>query len=81
MKTEPTDRINNQLGTQLDALSDKLGLDPNQPFSMAQWGSSLAEKTREAADCTHRMVQGNPWTCVGIAAGLGLLLGLCSSRK
>jgi ElaB/YqjD/DUF883 family membrane-anchored ribosome-binding protein len=31
---------------------------------------------REAALATHEYVQENPWNAVGIAAGIGLLVGL-----
>ena len=31
---------------------------------------------REAAQVTHEYVQENPWNAVGIAAGIGLLIGL-----
>ncbi len=33
-------------------------------------------RSREAALATHEYVQENPWNAVGVAAGVGLLIGL-----
>ncbi|HEY2987543.1 MAG TPA: DUF883 family protein [Candidatus Binatia bacterium] len=40
----------------------------------------LFEKTRDAAEAASDYVQKNPWSAVGIAAGLGLVLGLLIRR-
>jgi len=37
---------------------------------------NVAARGREAAQATHEYVQENPWNAVGIAAGVGFLLGL-----
>jgi ElaB/YqjD/DUF883 family membrane-anchored ribosome-binding protein len=39
------------------------------------------EHVREAAATADEYVRGNPWQVVGIAAGVGLLLGLLISRR
>lgn len=36
--------------------------------------------TREAARVTDAFVHENPWTAIGIAAGVVLIIGLLSSR-
>jgi ElaB/YqjD/DUF883 family membrane-anchored ribosome-binding protein len=41
----------------------------------------LVERTREAARATDRFVQDNPWKTAGIAAAIGLLIGLLVSRR
>jgi ElaB/YqjD/DUF883 family membrane-anchored ribosome-binding protein len=41
----------------------------------------LLEKTRVAAKATDEYVHEHPWNAVGIAAGVGLLLGLLISRR
>lgn len=41
----------------------------------------LIEKGREAVKATDDYVQENPWKAVGIAAGLGLVIGLLVSRR
>jgi ElaB/YqjD/DUF883 family membrane-anchored ribosome-binding protein len=38
-------------------------------------------RAREMADATEEYVRGNPWRSVGVAAGVGLLLGLLISRR
>jgi ElaB/YqjD/DUF883 family membrane-anchored ribosome-binding protein len=39
------------------------------------------KRAREVADATEEYVRENPWQSVGIAAGVGLLLGLLLSRR
>jgi len=38
-------------------------------------------QAREAAGEVHRQVQENPWTAVGVAAGVGVLVGILLGRK
>jgi ElaB/YqjD/DUF883 family membrane-anchored ribosome-binding protein len=38
-------------------------------------------RAREVADATDEYVRENPWQSVGIAAGIGLLLGLLLARR
>jgi ElaB/YqjD/DUF883 family membrane-anchored ribosome-binding protein len=39
------------------------------------------ERARELAGDADQYIRGNPWQAVGIAAGVGLLLGLLMSRR
>ena len=39
------------------------------------------ERARELAGDADQYIRGNPWQAVGIAAGIGLLLGLLMSRR
>lgn len=41
----------------------------------------LVDKTKAAARVTDDFVNDNPWTAVGIGAGLGLLLGIIIGRR
>ena len=41
----------------------------------------LVEKTRAAARATDEYVHESPWTAVGMAAGVGLLIGLLLGRR
>jgi ElaB/YqjD/DUF883 family membrane-anchored ribosome-binding protein len=41
---------------------------------------ALLAKTREAARATDAYVHESPWKAVGVAAGVGLLIGLFSAR-
>ena len=42
---------------------------------------ALMEKTKEAARATDEYVHAHPWQAVGVAAGIGFLLGLLVSRR
>jgi ElaB/YqjD/DUF883 family membrane-anchored ribosome-binding protein len=42
--------------------------------------AALLVRTREAAKATDVYVHANPWTAVGVAAGVGLVVGLLSNR-
>lgn len=41
----------------------------------------VVERTKVAAKATDRYVNENPWKSVGVAAGVGFLLGLLSNRR
>jgi ElaB/YqjD/DUF883 family membrane-anchored ribosome-binding protein len=43
--------------------------------------SALVDKTKAAARATDDYVNENPWQAVGIAAGIGLLLGIIIGRR
>ena len=43
--------------------------------------TALRATGEEAATAAHVFVKGNPWLVVGMAAGLGVLLGLVSGRR
>ena len=39
------------------------------------------KQVREVADATEEYVRENPWQSIGVAAGIGLLLGVLISRR
>ena len=43
--------------------------------------AALLDKTKAAARATDDYVNDNPWRAVGIAAGIGLLLGIIIGRR
>ncbi len=43
--------------------------------------SAVAANTRAAARATDDFVHENPWSAVGVAAGVGFLVGLLVSRR
>lgn len=43
--------------------------------------ADLFASTKEAVKTTDVYVHENPWTAVGVAAGIGLLVGLLSGRR
>jgi ElaB/YqjD/DUF883 family membrane-anchored ribosome-binding protein len=48
---------------------------------MAEAQAALLAKTKEAAKATDAYVHENPWKSIGIAAGVGLVIGLLISRR
>lgn len=48
---------------------------------LGQIEDEALKRAREVADATDEYVRENPWQSVGIAAGVGLLLGLLLSRR
>ena len=41
----------------------------------------LVAKTKAAAQATDAYVHESPWTAIGVAAGVGVLVGLIASRR
>jgi len=48
---------------------------------LADTEAALVDRTKAAARATDDYVQENPWRAVGIAAGIGLLLGMIIGRR
>ena len=50
-------------------------------YSWTEIQEALLHRTREAAETTDQYVHENPWRVVGIAAGLGFVLGLLMAPR
>ena len=48
---------------------------------IAQAGYAAAAQTREASKAADDYVHDNPWTAVGVAAAVGVVIGLLIGRK
>jgi len=48
---------------------------------LADLEQAIAVRAKQAADVTDQYVHDNPWKAVGIAGGVGLLLGMLISRR
>jgi len=48
---------------------------------LADAEAALVDRTKAAARATDDYVHENPWRAVGIAAGIGLLLGVIIGRR
>jgi len=48
---------------------------------IADAGHVVAEQTREAAKAADDYLRENPWTAVGIAAAVGIVIGVLMNRK
>jgi len=49
--------------------------------ALAEMQTVLTERTRECITATDLYVRENPWHSVGIAAGVGVILGLLMARR
>lgn len=49
--------------------------------ALADMQTAIAERTRECIQTTEGYVRDNPWQAVGIAAGIGLVIGLLMGRR
>jgi ElaB/YqjD/DUF883 family membrane-anchored ribosome-binding protein len=48
---------------------------------IAQAGYAAASQTREAAKATDEYVHDNPWTAIGVAAAVGVVIGVLLAKK
>ena len=49
--------------------------------SLANAEQRVVEKARQAATATDQYVHSNPWTAVGVAAAVGMLIGFLAARR
>ncbi len=67
---EGVDALRSRLRDQVD--SARVALDDAQSSARTRYAASV--------DCTEKYVRENPWQSLGIAAGVGFLVGLIVSR-
>jgi len=75
-------RLNDELGSQLESISARV--EANVEKGRNAWHDFRAdaeERCREMASATGEFVRERPWQVVGMAAGIGLILGLLCSRR
>ena len=53
----------------------------NVRSSLDQARTVVTEHSKEAMDVTNRYISTNPWKSVGMAAGVGIILGFLLSRR
>ena len=67
---------------ELESLTDQIneGIRSGK-YSWREIQGAVMQKTRYAAETTDQYVHENPWQVVGIAAGLGFILGLLMAPR
>jgi ElaB/YqjD/DUF883 family membrane-anchored ribosome-binding protein len=75
-------RLEEQYNKELDEMTDEIrsGIESGK-YSMADIQKVVGEKTKQAVTATDEFVKDNPWAALGIAAGVGVLVGFLISRK
>lgn len=53
----------------------------NARYRLADAEAAIRERTREVAKATDHYVHEHPWKAIGVAAGVGLLVGLLIGRR
>jgi ElaB/YqjD/DUF883 family membrane-anchored ribosome-binding protein len=78
MENDQTTGVRNDLEDLTDQIEE--GVRKGR-YSWAQIQEKMVNRTREAAETTDQYVHENPWKVVGIAAGLGFVLGLLMAPR
>ena len=72
----------NQAGEKIAVARERIQDSIHQAkVKLAEAEALVTERARQAARYTDEYVHENPWRAIGIAAGIGLLLGLLISRR
>lgn len=79
MNTSRTpERTEGDLDTVMDQIKEGIR---SGKYTIQELQTAMVEKTKMAARNTDQYVHDNPWQVVGIAAGVGLLIGLLMHRR
>lgn len=71
-----------QTGERVDGIRERAKASLKQAKArLVEAEGEAVEQVREAAASADEYVHQNPWQAVGVAAGVGLLLGLLISRR
>jgi ElaB/YqjD/DUF883 family membrane-anchored ribosome-binding protein len=66
----------------VSALGDQIQDTVNQgKVKLRELQDAVVDKTRYAAETTDAYVRDNPWSAIGVAAGIGLIIGLLLKRR
>jgi ElaB/YqjD/DUF883 family membrane-anchored ribosome-binding protein len=72
----------NQAGEKIAVARERIQDSLHQAkVKLAEAEAMVTERAKQAARYTEEYVQENPWRAVGIAAGIGLVLGLLMTRR
>jgi ElaB/YqjD/DUF883 family membrane-anchored ribosome-binding protein len=72
----------NQAGEKIAVARERIQDSLHQAkVKLAEAEAMVTERAKQAARYTDEYVHENPWRAIGVAAGIGLLLGLLVSRR
>ena len=72
----------NQAGERIAVARERIQDSLHQAkVKLAEAEAIVSERAKQAARYTDDYVHENPWTAIGVAAGIGLLLGLLMTRR
>ena len=75
-------RINDQLGTQLEAVSAQMEANLERGRNAwAEWRAAISEQSHRAREEAETMARENPWQLTMSAALVGVVLGVLVSRR
>jgi ElaB/YqjD/DUF883 family membrane-anchored ribosome-binding protein len=76
-----TPRTREEAGDALESIADQIedGIARGK-FSLRDIQNAMMEKGKVAVESTDRVVHENPWAAVGVAAGLGFIVGMLMPR-
>ena len=74
----PASQAGEKIGVARERIQDSLH---EAKVKLAEAEAVLRDQAKQAARYTDEYVHENPWRAIGIAAGIGLLLGLLLSRR
>jgi ElaB/YqjD/DUF883 family membrane-anchored ribosome-binding protein len=75
---EAGDKVSSKVSELRSRLEDNLAV---AKVKLADAQALATERTKAAADATDAYVRDNPWRDVGVAAGVGLIIGLLIGRR
>ena len=75
-------RLEEKYNRELDEMTDEIqsGIKSGK-YKLEDIQRVLSKKGKEAADATDQFVRENPWAALGIAAGVGCVIGLLLSPR
>ena len=72
----------NQAGDKLNVVRGRVEESlQNAKMQLSEVEDLMLERTREAVQATDDYIKANPWRSVGIAAGVGMILGMLIARR
>ena len=75
-------KLNDQLGSQLESISARVEANVEKGRNaLADLKADAGQRCREMASATNEFVRERPWEVVGIAVGIGLVIGLLCARR